>query len=674
MKSNYLTTFLMTAVMTTGVVLAQVIDPPCEIPGATLCDNIDAYTSGEAIGPQATWWSTWSGTEGAAEDGLVTSDYSFSGENSMQVSEGGSNDVILKLGNKSTGKYRLEWMYYVPDDKTGYYNIQQSETPGLGWNLELLFGLSAVGVPSSPGEGTISIPAASGDFTYPVDEWFKIEHIIDLDANTCEVYVAGEFVASVAYTGNIGSIDFYSVDANCRYYVDDILFTDVVNVTYQVDITNYLAGGATISDGGMRVGGNFSDLGSDLPNWSPADDACAMTDIGGNIWEITVSYPLGSIGSTQQYKYVNGDWFPTGENEYDDGAASLFGILGCGGDNREVIVPENDATYLYCWEQCSACVSEGEPVSVTYQVDITNYLAEGAIIAEGGMRVGGNFGDLGTSLPNWAPSDPACAMTDIGGNIWEITVEYPAGSVGGVQQFKFVNGDWAPTGENEYDDTPSLFSELGCGGDNREQIIPESATTYTWCWEQCSACEVVCVSVPPSDIYVDDISSTGATVNWTEVSGADQYVGALWNLTTGVIRKFRVSDVGSYTLPSVLTPSTTYGVRIKTACLGDEVFSSYSEFVYFTTDPLRIGDIAQDIKLYPNPNNGTFRIQLNGYAQNTTQIEVMNMAGQLIATEIMDAGDNISVIDMQLQNIAPGNYIVRVINGETISILPLIID
>ena len=354
------TTILAALLLASGALFAQ-IDPVCTIAGATLCDDFEAYTPGDALGPGASWWTTWSGVEGGAEDGEISDLYAYSGSNSMTIEEGGINDVLLLLGNQSSGNWRLEWQMYIPDGKTGYFNIQQSETPGIAWNMEVLFGLSAIGVPSSSGEGTMTVPTLD-DFTYPVDTWFKVEMLIDLDANVFDIYIDEVLASSGAFTGNIGAVDFYSVDGNCRYYVDDVLFTDAttIAVTYQVDITPYLDGGAVISGDGIRIGGNFSDNGASLPNWTPSDPACAMTDLGDNIWEITVEYPSVSAGLTQQFKYVNGDWFPTGENEYDDGAPSLFGELGCGGDNREVTIPESDATFLFCWEECAACVVEME--------------------------------------------------------------------------------------------------------------------------------------------------------------------------------------------------------------------------------------------------------------------------------------------------------------------------
>ena len=62
-------------------------------------------------------------------------------------------------------------------------------------------------------------------------EWFKVEHLIDLDADNIEIWIDGVMVYTGVYTGNIGSVDFYSIDADCRYYIDDVLLTDMMPVT-----------------------------------------------------------------------------------------------------------------------------------------------------------------------------------------------------------------------------------------------------------------------------------------------------------------------------------------------------------------------------------------------------------------------------------------------------------
>ena len=203
---------------------------------------MDTYEEG-ALGPNADWWSTWSGAEGGAEDGLVSSDFAASAPNSALIPEGGVTDVILKLGDLSSGKYNLYWNMYVPSGSHAYYNIQETEVPGVAWNAELYFGLA------TPGEGEITVPAEL-TFTYPPDAWFLIEHIIDMDANTIEIKLNGTVILSEIYEGNMGGVDFYSVDALNRYYIDDVALMPMEPVdlnTYYQDADSDTYGNADVS-------------------------------------------------------------------------------------------------------------------------------------------------------------------------------------------------------------------------------------------------------------------------------------------------------------------------------------------------------------------------------------------------------------------------------------------
>lgn len=135
-----------------------------------------------------------------------------------------------------------------------------------------------------------------------------------------------------------------------------------VNVTYMVDITNYLAAGNTLGAGGIRIGGDFGALaaenaGTAMASWTPSDPTCALMDMGSNVWMITVTYPTASIGMTQPYKFVNNDW---GTNEGTD-AANTIATDGCGTDdgggniNRTLVIPDADVMLQYCWDACFKC-------------------------------------------------------------------------------------------------------------------------------------------------------------------------------------------------------------------------------------------------------------------------------------------------------------------------------
>ena len=126
-----------------------------------------------------------------------------------------------------------------------------------------------------------------------------------------------------------------------------------VTVTYQVDITGYLAAGNTLNANGIRVGGNFTTNGAPVADWSPSDATCAMTDLGSNIWSIAITYPQASVGATQLYKFVNGDW---GTNEGTDPANTIAGdSCGVGNVNRTLVIPAANTTYCFVWDACTSC-------------------------------------------------------------------------------------------------------------------------------------------------------------------------------------------------------------------------------------------------------------------------------------------------------------------------------
>ncbi len=146
-----------------------------------------------------------------------------------------------------------------------------------------------------------------------------------------------------------------------------------VTVTYRVDITDYLAAGNTLNANGIRVGGNFTDNASTLPNWTPSDATCAMTDLGSNIWSIDVTYPQTSVGNTQMYKFVNGDW---GTNEGTD-AANTIGADGCGTDdgggnvNRTLVIPATNTTLCFVWDNCTSCLTSSITENVIENVVVS---------------------------------------------------------------------------------------------------------------------------------------------------------------------------------------------------------------------------------------------------------------------------------------------------------------
>lgn len=197
---------------------------PCPVPDAIICDNFESYEE-DLIGPQSTIWTTWTMSDGGAEDAYVVSDYANSGVQSLVIEEGGTQDVVLLLGNQTEGRYSLSWNMLMEDSsQTAYYNIQGSDVIGDVFVNQFFINQDG----ENPGVYTVE---NAGSVNIPFEQWFNVEHIVDLDNDVFHVFVDGQLVAAnVAITDNLSSIDFYSIDDNNRVYIDDVVMIELESV------------------------------------------------------------------------------------------------------------------------------------------------------------------------------------------------------------------------------------------------------------------------------------------------------------------------------------------------------------------------------------------------------------------------------------------------------------
>ena len=102
-------------------------------------DDFESYTVGTYIAvDNPTWWTTWSNDPGSGEDAKISDVYSNSPTKSILINKVGTaaTDLILKLGDKVSGVYEVNWYIYVPAGKAGYYNFQHfQDLPGTEWAL-----------------------------------------------------------------------------------------------------------------------------------------------------------------------------------------------------------------------------------------------------------------------------------------------------------------------------------------------------------------------------------------------------------------------------------------------------------------------------------------------------------------------------------------------------------
>lgn len=181
-------------------------------------------------------------------------------------------------------------------------------------------------------------------------------------------------------------------------------------------------------------------------------------------------------------------------------------------------------------------------------------------------------------------------------------------------------------------------------------------------YASCGVSEVV-ICETPTELYVDGITDNDAVCHWNAIAGADQYRFVLQNTATGTIAK-RKSLTNSYDLTDKLDPLTTYAFRVKTVCYDDLAdISAPSPWVYWTTLG-RVGDVNGAVSLFPNPNNGTFTVNVNGYEGNTFNLNVYSATGQLVYSKSIDVNAASYSELISIDNAAAGMYQVALTNAQ----------
>lgn len=203
-------------------------------------DDFEGYNDGDYLAlSNPDFWTTWSNAPGTTEDAHIVTEQANSPVNA--VKDQGVTDLVLKLGNKTTGKYQVNFNYYVPSNFGGYYNFQHFESPGVEWAFEVYFAVTGDGYMHAGGENAAT-------FTYPKDTWIHIENIIDLDNDWAEVYIDGALIYEWQYslqaqgdpgTKQLGGVNLYAgapTGETPTYYFDDVEYIILVQGTTEPKI------------------------------------------------------------------------------------------------------------------------------------------------------------------------------------------------------------------------------------------------------------------------------------------------------------------------------------------------------------------------------------------------------------------------------------------------------
>ena len=95
-----------------------------------------------------------------------------------------NNDFVRLHGQKTTGKWYMSFVFYIPATKSGYFNTMNGFTPNtFVWGMDSYFDVGGAGRLDTTGGG--GVPATSVAFTYAVAQWNQVIVIVDLDTHAC---------------------------------------------------------------------------------------------------------------------------------------------------------------------------------------------------------------------------------------------------------------------------------------------------------------------------------------------------------------------------------------------------------------------------------------------------------------------------------------------------------
>jgi hypothetical protein len=268
---------------------------------AAFSDNFDTYTAGTQLVVQnQVDWDTWSGTAGGGEDPFVTDLYSYSGNNSVVEITG--NDFIRRHGDKTTGKWYMSFLFYIPDTKSGYFNTMNDFDGTFVWGMDCFFDVAGTGRVDTTGGGggTFIVP-----FTWAVAQWNQAMITVDLDATppTAEFWIGTGDPLTMVTTWDwtqggtkptmLAVNDFFGGVSTDEMYIDNYYFGDVPPVIIPVELTSFAA----------SVSGN----GDVILNWTTA------TELNNQMFEIE---RRSEEGQYIMIGYVDGHGTTTEPQEY----------------------------------------------------------------------------------------------------------------------------------------------------------------------------------------------------------------------------------------------------------------------------------------------------------------------------------------------------------------------
>ena len=162
----------------------------------------------------------------------------------------------------------------------------------------------------------------------------------------------------------------------------------------------------------------------------------------------------------------------------------------------------------------------------------------------------------------------------------------------------------------------------------------------------------------PANIAINQVSTNNATISWSAVSKAnfyEYYISPHPSTPPSNTTATTNTTIFLYNL----TPNTTYDFCVRSNCNNS---SSWSCDTLRTPTGINSTHLDQGVRIYPNPNNGTFNVSLDNNLVKNAALTVYDITGRIVvAKQNITTDETISISD-----VTKGIYIIRLQSDKAV--------
>ena len=663
-------------------------------------DNFDAYTAGQylAVQSQAVGgpWTTWSNAPGGTEDVLVSNTDASSGANSVYYScstaSGGPTDCVLPFGGQyTTGTFVYEQKMKFASGKGGYFNFQADQVIGTLWALEVYVNQT----------GQFQMSNTNGTLltgTFPNNTWFTLTFDINLNTNQWNVKVNNTSVGIFANTVNqIASIDIFPVNAStpiggnnqAGFWIDDVNFSytpyvlptlnagvvavgvlnpatrtpgtvsGIVGQTRPMSATVRNLGVNTITSFDLALSFNAVPQSMSFPSVSIPSMATYVVT-----FNVPVTFVAGSNVAVVTVSNVNG-LGPDGDLNDDVNTAS-GNITTVPAPGKMVVGEEGTGTW------CQWCPRGA--VYMDYMAESYDGFWAGIAVHNGDPMTDAAYDTGIGALITGYPS----ALVDRGAAIDPSTVE---GSfltrVQIAPHATITNGaKWNTAHDTLFVSVTYTFTQAATSSYKGLAVITEDSVTGTSGYAQANAYgnnangpmggfELFGTSVPAASMNYNHVAR-GIAPNFNGASCFYGTVPVASVLTANFAFPIQAGwDTSMFHVTGILVGPTGTFDNAGRSSLAEALSNGWVP----ATTGVSVAEIPsqpEDIKVYPNPSNGTSFVELNLDAPQEVTMTIRDVTGKVVGTHSYGTLGGANILPIYTSELATGVYTVEVMTGETL--------